>query len=308
MKKILTLMVMFLTISTIWVYAETNTDINFNIDGEVSKGKEVTININVDKADRLYGLSVDYTYNPEEIKVTSIQGAGLIKESKDNFFEAGGETAKDGNIANYQMTFTGEVDGISGSGTLVTIKAEVLKDTNLNLTEDNMKIKLIGINKDYKVSRMDFNLKEVKEDKKEETKEESKEENTEDSSKPKEENKNDKVDKASDNELKEDKPTIVKKILKFFGVNNTNTQLQEEKNDNIKEENSKKDTSDESKKESKDNTEDKNVDTKKQDKDKENNKNTSSMLPVGVGGAVIVLVASIVIFKLKNKKGNKGEF
>ncbi|WLF68983.1 cohesin domain-containing protein [Clostridium septicum] len=304
MKKILTLMVMFLTISTIWVYAETNTDINFNIDGEVSKGKEVTININVDKADRLYGLSVDYTYNPEEIKVTSIQGAGLIKESKDNFFEAGGETAKDGNIANYQMTFTGEVDGISGSGTLVTIKAEVLKDTNLNLTEDNMKIKLIGINKDYKVSRMDFNLKEVKEDKKEETKEESKEENTEDSSKPKEENKNYKVD----NELKEDKPTIVKKILKFFGVNNTNTQLQEEKNDNIKEENSKKDTSDESKKESKDNTEDKNVDTKKQDKDKENNKNTSSMLPVGVGGAVIVLVAAIVIFKLKNKKGNKGEF
>lgn len=307
MKKILTLMVMFLTISTIWVYAETNTDINFNIDGEVSKGKEVTININVDKADRLYGLSVDYTYNPEEIKVTSIQGAGLIKESKDNFFEAGGETAKDGNIANYQMTFTGEVDGISGSGTLVTIKAEVLKDTNLNLTEDNMKIKLIGINKDYKVSRMDFNLKELKEVK-EDKKEETKEENTEDSSKPKEENKNDKVDKASDNELKEDKSTIFNKILKFFGVNNTNTQLQEEKNDNIKEENSKKDTSDESKKESKDNTEDKNVDTKKQDKDKENNKNTSSMLPVGVGGAVIVLVAAIVILKLKNKKGNKGEF
>lgn len=307
MKKILTLMVMFLTISTIWVYAETNTDINFNIDGEVSKGKEVTININVDKADRLYGLSVDYTYNQEEIKVTSIQGAGLIKESKDNFFEAGGETAKDGNIANYQMTFTGEVDGISGSGTLVTIKAEVLKDTNLNLTEDNMKIKLIGINKDYKVSRMDFNLKELKEVK-EDKKEETKEENTEDSSKPKEENKNDKVDKASDNELKEDKSTIFNKILKFFGVNNTNTQLQEEKNDNIKEENSKKDTSDESKKESKDNTEDKNVDTKKQDKDKENNKNTSSMLPVGVGGAVIVLVAAIVILKLKNKKGNKGEF
>ena len=307
MKKILTLIVMFLTISTIWTYAEANTDINFKIDGEVSKGKEVTININVDKADRLYGLSVDYTYNPEDIKVTSIQGAGLIKESKDNFFEAGGETAKDGDIANYQMTFTGEVDGISGSGTLVTIKAEVLKDTNLNLTEDNMKIKLIGINKDYKVSRMDFNLKEVKEeDKKEETKEESKEENKEDSSKGKEENKNDKVDKDSDNELKEDKPTIVQKILKFFGVNNTNTQVQEEKNDNIKEENSKKDTSDESKKESKDNTEDKNVDTKKQDK--ENNKNTSSMLPVGVGGAVIILVAAIVIFKLKNKKGNKGEF
>lgn len=309
MRKILGTIIVILSILSMQVKAEENTNISFKVDRQPIKGQEITIDVNVENVSRLYGLAVDYNYNPEEIQVTSIEVASLIKDSGLDVFEAVNDTERDGNRANYQMVFTGSVDGVSGNGSLVTIKAKVLKDINLNINEKNMQIQLIGINEEHNAtSELSFklnevNLNETKEnnDSKEEVKKE--QENIKDDKEKSEESTSEK----DVTNLKEEK-SIFNKILKFFGVNNTNTQLQEEKNDNIKEENSKKDTSDESKKESKDNTEDKNVDTKKQDKDKENNKNTSSMLPVGVGGAVIVLVAAIVILKLKNKKGNKGEF
>lgn len=309
MRKILGTIIVIFSILSMQVKAEENTNISFKVDRQPIKGQEITIDVNVENVSRLYGLAVDYNYNPEEIQVTSIEVASLIKDSGLDVFEAVNDTERDGNRANYQMVFTGSVDGVSGNGSLVTIKAKVLKDINLNINEKNMQIQLIGINEEHNAtSELSFklnevNLNETKEnnDSKEEVKKE--QENIKDDKEKSEESTSEK----DVTNLKEEK-SIFNKILKFFGVNNTNTQLQEEKNDNIKEENSKKDTSDESKKESKDNTEDKNVDTKKQDKDKENNKNTSSMLPVGVGGAVIVLVAAIVIFKLKNKKGNKGEF
>ncbi|MDU1314094.1 MAG: cohesin domain-containing protein [Clostridium septicum] len=309
MRKILGTIIVIFSILSMQVKAEENTNISFKVDRQPIKGQEITIDVNVENVSRLYGLAVDYNYNPEEIQVTSIEVASLIKDSGLDVFEAVNDTERDGNRANYQMVFTGSVDGVSGNGSLVTIKAKVLKDINLNINEKNMQIQLIGINEEHNAtSELSFklnevNLNETKEnnDSKEEVKKE--QENIKDDKEKSEESTSEK----DVTNLKEEK-SIFNKILKFFGVNNTNTQVQEEKNDNIKEENSKKDTSDESKKESKDNTEDKNVDTKKQDKDKENNKNTSSMLPAWGGGAVIVLVATIVIFKLKNKKGNKGEF
>ena len=62
--------------------------------------------------------------------------------------ELGGETDKNGNTAAYSFTFLGDNKGISGSGTLVKISATVLKDHSLEITEDNMKIKLVKRNND----------------------------------------------------------------------------------------------------------------------------------------------------------------
>lgn len=162
MKKIFNLLIGFIIIFNTTAFAVSEPQISFTVDGKAKKGEKITINIMAKDISNLYAVSVDYIYNTDRIKVNSIEGASLIKDSKDNKMELGGETDKDGNRANYQMTFTGKVKGVSGSGALVKIEAEVLKDSTIELTEENMKIKLVQIDKDYNVGTMNFNFNSFK--------------------------------------------------------------------------------------------------------------------------------------------------
>lgn len=156
LKKIIFLIIGFFIMINTTVFAIEEPSININVNGEIKKGSKITISINASNVSRLYAASVDYVYDPSVIKVKSIEGSSLIKDSENNKMELGGETDKDGNKASYQMTFTGKVDGITGSGELVKIEAEVLKDFNLVLSESNLKIKLVYISNDYEVTDMSF--------------------------------------------------------------------------------------------------------------------------------------------------------
>ncbi|MBU3108893.1 cohesin domain-containing protein [Clostridium gasigenes] len=156
MKKILGLLIGFIIIFSTTAFAASEPTVSFTVDGKVKKGEKITINIMAKDVSNLYALSADYIYNPEFIKVNSIEGDSLIKDSKYNLMEPGGQVDKDGNRANYQMTFTGKVNGVSGSGAIVKIEAEVLKDFTIELTEENMKVKLVKVDKNYNVNRMNF--------------------------------------------------------------------------------------------------------------------------------------------------------
>ncbi|ATD54274.1 cohesin domain-containing protein [Clostridium chauvoei] len=305
MKKIISFLIIFLSIFTTKAFAVNDASVNFDIEGQAKVGNEITININVDNVTRLYAMSVNYIYNPEEIKVKSIEGAGLIKESKDNCVELGGDTAKDGNRAVYQMTFTGKVDGITGSGNIVKIKADVLKDTDLKVTKDNMDVKLIGVNEAYEVSKMPFNFndksKPQDEKKGEEATTKKEDENKKDDS-TKEETK--KVEtKTVENVSTSKKPSLYKKILSFLGLNKEEkTQVEE-----IAEEsqNSEEKTSEENKNSQEKSEEAKNDEKKPEEKALAENKEEKK-IAIGTELAILAIVivvatTTIIIKKRKNK-------
>ena len=159
MKKVLGALMMFTVLImgfSTKAFAASEPEIRFTVDGKVEKGEKITVNVMANDVVNLYAVSVDYIYNPEFLKVNSIESDGLIKESNLNLMEPGGQTDKDGNRASYQMTFTGKVEGVSGSGAIVKIEAEVLKDFEIELTEENMKIKLVKVDENYNVDRMSF--------------------------------------------------------------------------------------------------------------------------------------------------------
>lgn len=155
MKKVLAMVLGMVMMFNTSVLAASGPSVSFTIEGNVKKGDKITIYVTVKQVVRLYAASVEYTYNPEDLKVTYIGGADLI-ENTTGIMELGGDTEKDGNRARYQMTFTGKVHGLSGAGNLVRIEAEVLKDCNITLKEDNMKVKLVRIDDEYTVSNMEF--------------------------------------------------------------------------------------------------------------------------------------------------------
>ena len=148
MKKIIVLSIMFFFCIMPNPALAESAAVEVKISGQVKRGESIEIFINVKDVERLYAASVDFTYDTELLKVNTISSSEFIGKYSNDIMELGGETDKNGNTAAYSFTFLGDKKGLSGSGTLVTISATVLKDHSLEITEDNMKIKLVKRNKD----------------------------------------------------------------------------------------------------------------------------------------------------------------
>ena len=148
MKKIIVLSIMFFFCIMPNPALAESAAVEVKISGQVKRGESIEIFINVKDVERLYAASVDFTYDTELLKVNTISSSEFIGKYSNDIMELGGETDKNGNTAAYSFTFLGDKKGISGSGTLVKISATVLKDDSLEITEDNMKIKLVKRNKD----------------------------------------------------------------------------------------------------------------------------------------------------------------
>ena len=226
MKKILGLLIGLVMAFSTTVFAAAEPQVSFTVDGKAQKGEKITINIMAKDVSNLYAVSADYIYNPEFIKVNSIEGGSLIKDSKYNLMEPGGQVDKDGNRANYQMTFTGKVNGVSGSGEIVKIEAEVLKDFTMEVTEENMKVKLVKVDKDYNVDRMTFVFNDFKIEGNTEssgstgetTGGTSNEDNSGETSgeTPSGENTNGEVTASEETESETSKPSFIEKIMNIF--------------------------------------------------------------------------------------------
>ncbi|MBU3133137.1 hypothetical protein KPL40_11815 [Clostridium gasigenes] len=226
MKKILGLLIVLGMAFSTTVFAAGEPQVSFTVDGKVEKGEKITINIMAKDVSNLYTLSAHYIYNPEFIKVSSIEGGSLIKDSKYNLMEPGGQTDKDGNRANYQMTFVGEVNGVSGSGAIVKIEAEVLKDFTIELTEENMKVELVKVDKNYNVDRMSFVFNSFKIEGNTENSGSTGETTGSTSNKeklgetsgetPSEENTNAEVTASEETESETAKPSFIEKIMNIF--------------------------------------------------------------------------------------------
>lgn len=143
MKKIITFLIVFyfFTIPT-KAYADTAL-VEVNVKGEVKKGENIEILANVKEVEKFFAASVDFIYDTTLLSIDSIQSTDFITKHSSDIMELGGEIDKNGNTASYSFTFLGDKEGINGSGTLAVINAVILKDGDLSIIQDNMKVKLV---------------------------------------------------------------------------------------------------------------------------------------------------------------------
>lgn len=143
MKKICISIIMILgilSVATIKVKA-AEAQVNIGIVGEIKKDSNIDIVVDLQKMTNLYAASMEYTYDNSIISVESIVVSSNINNG--NIYEAYNETANGGNKARYGYTNLGDFQGFSGDSNFLVIKAKVLKDGEVNLTKDNLKVKLV---------------------------------------------------------------------------------------------------------------------------------------------------------------------
>ena len=143
MKKVITLFIVFcFFIIPTKAYANS-TLVEVKVNGQVEKGKNIEILVDVKDVERFYAASVDFVYDANLLSITSIEPTDFLTKYSNDIMELGIDTDKNGNTASYSFTFLGDKEGISGSGTLVVINAIVLEDGDLSISQDNMKVKLV---------------------------------------------------------------------------------------------------------------------------------------------------------------------
>lgn len=147
MKKIkniftVVMILLFIVFNSIVVYATEESMVEFTVNGEIKKGNDIEIVVDLSNLKNLYSALVDYTYDNTLIKVKEIVLNEEIK--KQSVMPLFGELSLNGNRARYGFTFQGSDSmGLSGDYNFVTIKAEVLKDGGLELSADKIKLQLV---------------------------------------------------------------------------------------------------------------------------------------------------------------------
>lgn len=144
LKSIITLTIVAIIVifNSMSVCATEKSIVKVAVKGEVEKGNNIEIVVDLSNLKNLYSALVDYTYDNTVIKVKEIVLNEEIK--KQSVMPLFGELSLNGNRARYGFTFQGSDSmGLSGDYNFVTIKAEVLKDGELELSADKIKLQLV---------------------------------------------------------------------------------------------------------------------------------------------------------------------
>lgn len=136
------LVILFLFFNGIVISATEESMVKFTVNGEIKKGNNIDIIVDLSNLKNLYSALVDYTYDNTLIKVKEIVLNEEIK--KQAVLPLFGELNLDGNRVRSGFTFQGSDSmGLNGECNFVTIKAEVLKDGELELSADKIKLQLV---------------------------------------------------------------------------------------------------------------------------------------------------------------------
>lgn len=136
------LVILFLVFNGIVISATEESMVKFTVNGEIKKGNNIEIIVDFSNLKNLYSALVDYTYDNTLIKVKEIVLNEEIK--KQAVLPLFGELNLDGNRVRSGFTFQGQDSiGLNGEYNFVTIKAEVLKDGELELSADKIKLQLV---------------------------------------------------------------------------------------------------------------------------------------------------------------------
>lgn len=156
MKKILSFCTMFLFLFSITPLAAGEPSVEFSGGGKLKKGETATISVNVKDANRLYAVSMEYKYNPEDIKVISSSKGEVLVNADFSFMDSSGQAVEAGKPAKYYFTFTGEKPGTNEDGEIIKVEVEALKDCEVTFSKSNMDIILVGIDESFEVAKMSY--------------------------------------------------------------------------------------------------------------------------------------------------------
>lgn len=136
------LVILFLFFNGIVISATEESMVKFTVNGEIKKGNNIEVIVDLSNLKNLYSALVDYTYDNTLIKVKEIVLNEEIK--KQAVLPLFGELNLDGTRVRSGFTFQGpDSMGLNGECNFVTIKAEVLKDGELELSADRIKLQLV---------------------------------------------------------------------------------------------------------------------------------------------------------------------
>lgn len=144
----------------------TTGSVTFNasaiVNGSVKKGQTIEIKIETEKIDSIYAADIYLKYDNTLLKVISMEKGKIISDDKIKIFEVENKFDNEKGTARLQFSCLGKINGFSGSGTLLTIKAEILKDGKLIINSKpglktpeegyNLKLQLV----DKEVKEMSF--------------------------------------------------------------------------------------------------------------------------------------------------------
>lgn len=110
------------------VFAENIPKVTASISGKIATNENIKIVIAINNIDSFYAGDMKFKYNNQVLKVTGIEKGDLITKSGINSFDAGTNIDDANGIAEYKgFSCLGKINGFSGSGTYLTIDAQVLK-------------------------------------------------------------------------------------------------------------------------------------------------------------------------------------
>lgn len=136
------LVILFFIFNGIVVSATEKSVVKFTVNGEIKKGNNIEIVVDLSNLKNLYSALVDYTYDNTLIKVKEIVLNEEIK--KQSVMPLFGEVDLNGNRTRSGFTFIGsDSNGLNEDCNFVVIKAEVLKDGELELSTNNIKLQLV---------------------------------------------------------------------------------------------------------------------------------------------------------------------
>ena len=147
MKRILGFLITFVMSFGYIVFADVDTTVEVIGETKLKAGEKTEITLNIKNIDRLYGAQLDFYYNAEDIKVISMNQAGIFDEqSDDGKFESQTTDFDESGKAIYYYVYMGEFEGVSGDNGLVKLEIEAKKDCELSYDEESMQVMLIRKN------------------------------------------------------------------------------------------------------------------------------------------------------------------
>lgn len=159
---LLCIMSLIITFNSKVVFAEGTAAFNAKaeVTGEIKKGNTIDIVINTDKIDSIYAADIYLKYDNSLLKITSMEKGDVFSDKSIKTFEVVNKFDNAAGTLRYEFTCLGKINGFSGSGSLIKVKAEVLKDGKF-IINSKPYLKNPDENYNLKLQIADKNIKEL---------------------------------------------------------------------------------------------------------------------------------------------------
>jgi LPXTG-motif cell wall-anchored protein len=160
-KKVTVIVLFFMLFFTPRVNADEVIKINAKVDGTIEVGQKIKIHINIEEIKSFFAGYAKLKYDKDIIKVIDIEKGKLISRAGIEKFEAMNRIDDVNGIIEYGFSCLGKINGYEGSGTFITINAEILKKEGFHINSEAF-LKNVDENFNLRLQICDSDINELK--------------------------------------------------------------------------------------------------------------------------------------------------